>query len=95
MGVHVALAQGRDQYRASDQGDRQGDPCVLAKSDQAQGEDDVGVELRADAPARQVPGQEFVQMEALDEQQIGENRVRRFRGGAEQRYRVRQGERRD
>ena len=68
---------------------------MLAKADQAHSEDDVGVELRADAPARHIPGQEIVEMEALDEQQIGENRIRRFLGGAERRSRIERRERRD
>ena len=58
--MHVLLAQGHDQYRASDHGEKQGDPSMLAEADQAHSEDDVGVELRADAPARHIPGQEIV-----------------------------------
>ena len=56
MGVHIVLAQGGDQYRTSYQGNEQSDPRMPAKPDQAHGENDIGVELGADAPARHVPG---------------------------------------
>src|SRR5207249_10642729 len=56
MGLHIVLAQGGDQYRTSYQGNEQSDPRMPAKPDQAHGENDIGVELGADAPARHVPG---------------------------------------
>ena len=60
---------------------------MLPKPDQARGENDIGVELRADTPALRIPGKEIVYVQAVDKQQIGENGMRRFLRGAERRCR--------
>ena len=72
-GVHAGVRQPRQQQRQRD-GRQQQDPVAHTDPQRNGGEHHIGPHFGADRPTRAVPGQPVMDVQAMDEKEVGEYR---------------------